>query len=602
MQIDGNQNELIQRSKAGPRWAAGLESTLILIVVVLASALAMSPSLADPDLWGHVQFGRDILHSGEVPETTTYSFTADGFRWINHENLSEIVMALAVDSMGPMGLILGKFCLALLVILILVGYNLRQGTGLVVTCLITLLVAWNLGYHWSFRPQIASFVFYALLIALLQMSFVSWRDRWWLPWKWTRSARRGAAAETLDCEAQRWRMLWFVPLLFFVWANAHGGYVAGLCIFFTYLGARAFEALMAGGRGRFGWVLHLACLASVTGLVTLLNPYFHRLPFWLIESLGNPRPEINDWSTDQLFSLMGLKFWALSGVAVAALFASRKSLDLTQMLILGITLWQAISHFRHVPFFAILCGFWIGPHLESTLQRIKVFVAAPCPLPQTDSFRRLKAFVLCCLIATMGISLSHRLDRIRVYRDVFPVDAFSFINQNELRGRMVVTYDWAQYAIGAFCVPDSAGSDCSRIGFDGRFRTCYPQPIVDMHFDFLFGEKIPRHRSVKSPACDPGRVLSYRQPDLVILRRRFELSERHMGPFKSEWALLYQDGLAQVWGRKTVFDDPKRLRYLSPKKRVIVNSTPKGYAEWPAIIKTPRTNKKNHQGLVQIFH
>ena len=83
----------------------------IVVLTILVSALAMSPSVADPDLWGHVQFGRDFLESGQLEATTSYSFTAKGYRWINHENLSEIAMAWTVDNLGPQGLIWGKFLL-----------------------------------------------------------------------------------------------------------------------------------------------------------------------------------------------------------------------------------------------------------------------------------------------------------------------------------------------------------------------------------------------------------------------------------------------------------------------------------------------------------
>ena len=96
----------------------------VLILVILAGALAMSPSVADPDLWGHVQFGRDVIDSGQIEETTSYSFTASGFRWINHENLSEIVMAWVVDRWGNQGLLIGKFLLSLLVIGSVVAFNL----------------------------------------------------------------------------------------------------------------------------------------------------------------------------------------------------------------------------------------------------------------------------------------------------------------------------------------------------------------------------------------------------------------------------------------------------------------------------------------------
>ena len=81
----------------------GTESTDNRIVVV-AAALAMSPNVADPDLWGHVQFGRDVLTDGGIASTTSYSYTAEGYRWINHENLSEIVMALVADLAGPLGI------------------------------------------------------------------------------------------------------------------------------------------------------------------------------------------------------------------------------------------------------------------------------------------------------------------------------------------------------------------------------------------------------------------------------------------------------------------------------------------------------------------
>ncbi len=55
--------------------------------LLLTCLLAMSHHKADPDFWGHVQYGRDVIQDG-LPETTTYSYTTQDYRWINHENLS----------------------------------------------------------------------------------------------------------------------------------------------------------------------------------------------------------------------------------------------------------------------------------------------------------------------------------------------------------------------------------------------------------------------------------------------------------------------------------------------------------------------------------
>ena len=68
---------------------------------------AFSALRAEPDLWGHVQYGRDALADG-LPATTTYSFTAEGYRWINHENLSEMLFAWSVDHLGRLALLAGK--------------------------------------------------------------------------------------------------------------------------------------------------------------------------------------------------------------------------------------------------------------------------------------------------------------------------------------------------------------------------------------------------------------------------------------------------------------------------------------------------------------
>ena len=51
----------------------------LLTATMLTCAVALSPNPADPDLWGHVRYGQDLLAEG-LPATTTYSYTAEGYR------------------------------------------------------------------------------------------------------------------------------------------------------------------------------------------------------------------------------------------------------------------------------------------------------------------------------------------------------------------------------------------------------------------------------------------------------------------------------------------------------------------------------------------
>ena len=578
----------------GPARKTSIPEWLGLGVVVLAAALSMSPNTVDPDLWGHVQFGREVLQSGQIPSTTSYSYTADGFRWINHENLSEVVMALTVKHFGPLGLIFGKLALSLLLIGIVLAVNLRQGTGSIVAAITTLLVASNLGYHWSFRPQLSTFVCYTLLLLVLQFAFQGWQTRWHLPWPRRWFADESIASSALSDSIQpantapvlRLRWLWLLIPLFAIWTNAHGGFIAGIAILGGYLGCRGVEILFRKKTAGLKIIGYLTLTGVLIAGTTLLNPYGIGLHRWLLESLGQARPEISDWSNRELFTLVGMKLWALIAIALLAITFSRRRLDATHLIILGLTLWQSISHFRHVPFFALACGFWIGPHLQSAMARLATSKSTR-PVSRWGQIAVSVALLLAMVL--IGYRLNTRLHEIEVRRADYPVDAIQFMRENDLHGRLVVTYDWAQYAIGALCSEEFNQSRRSRVAFDGRFRTCYPQPIVDMHFDFLYGATsgVQRQRSVESPPIDPHRVLKHLQPDLVLLRRSGELTEQHMQSQRQDWALLYQDATAQLWGLRVCYDNPQHPQYLSPPQRLIHDRLATDSVAWPAITTRP---------------
>ena len=78
-----------------PRDLKGLLKLWLLGIWVLL----LSRAPADPDLWGHVRFGRDLLAAGALTAIDPYSFTSDQ-PWINHEWLSEALMAAAFDRAG----------------------------------------------------------------------------------------------------------------------------------------------------------------------------------------------------------------------------------------------------------------------------------------------------------------------------------------------------------------------------------------------------------------------------------------------------------------------------------------------------------------------
>jgi hypothetical protein len=546
-------------------------------------------NVADPDLWGHVRYGQDLLRDGYLPATSTYTFTAENYRWINHENLSEIVFALLASSFGQYGLLWFKLLASLFIFAVIALFARAEVERHWVVSIVCVAVAINLSPFWSFRPQIISYTYFVLLVALLTYSFHGWRDQWHLKWQ------RPAPSELTTV---RLRALWAAPIIFVLWANSHGAFVAGMALFLLYMVLRAAELFIRLGRASLPTVRHLSIIAAATVLATLVNPYGVKLHLWLAEALRVPRPEVLEWAPTDFVSAGGIRFALLLAISAGSMIFSRRQKDFTQIVLMAVTAWQSIEHFRHVPFFAVLAAFWIPGHVDSALQRLRNLLGASTrvsPLPGSKLAlvgSAIAGIVLVCLLA-------FQMRMIQVKSDFYPVAAFQFLEDRGLDGRMVVNFRWAQYALATFCAPDDEPMK-SRISFDGRFRTCYPQTVLDMHFDFWLGDGTPaqRYRSPQSPPVDPTAVLQFNEPEIIIISREMPLPVRVMQSQTDRWCLLYQDALSQVWGQRSRFDDPTHADFFPKELREISDAQQLGAVSWPAF-PTPRAETKRQSSIAQ---
>lgn len=547
----------------------------------------MANNAADPDLWGHVQFGRDLIRDRLVHPTTTYSFTATGYRWINHEILSEFALALTYDNLGVAGLIVGKVFLTLFVFVLIVCCARQNGVRPVVAGVTVFLAAINLSLYWNFRPQLASFVFCAALLAVLEWCFRGWRQNYL-------EIPAGAESTGKNELISRMKWLWLVPVIMFLWANSHGGFVAGLCIFGAYLGGRIFEANWYHRSAVWGMSLRLAMFGLAGLLATLINPYGPELHWWLLGSLGEPRPEIRDWHAVDWLSVNGTRFAIVCGASLLSLAFSNRAKDWTKLAILAIVCWQACSHVRHISFFVLLFAFWMPVHMQGLAERItnSLSQTARRDAQSASASRLVKGVYGLVVVLLAGYWGFAQLD-LPVDKSVYPVAAFQFIADHHIDGPMVVTYNWAQYAIGSFGGENEHLPVCP-VGFDGRFRTCYPQQIVDMNFDFVMGDQGPgsRHRSLNSGTPDPTLVLEFGLPELIVISRLQQPAVDVMAAQSARWSLLYQDELSQVWGRRSRFDDPASDDYLPDSSRHISDDQQLGTVTWPALPK-PATSERS---------
>ena len=584
----------------------------VLIALVLGAVVGISPSTADPDLWGHVQYGRDLLRYG-LPATTTYSYVAEGFPWINHEIVSEVLTAIVADTLGPHGLLWGKAALGGLLICFVMSHAAKRGAGMLTQAAIALLLATNLAYSWTLRPQLFSYMAYPALLGLLGWCFEGWEGRWQLRLpraldRFLGIATTGSSvtpsdvntpADPLHYNSFRMRFLWLSVPLFAVWTNAHGGFLAGYCVFVAYLGLRGLEALSHRGVRGLGLCLRFVLMISAAGVATFLNPYGPGFHEWLFEDLRVPRPEIVEWLPTSWFEQATIPLWLLVGTTLFSFAYARRSLDLTQTTILGLLFWQTCEHRRHSAFLAISACFWVAPYLEHALQRFRTSGQGYGPMKPNEApsaalgMTRSMTLGLACVYLLLGYMLWQRLSKVDVRRDYYPIAAAEFIADNGLEGRMVCAFNWAQYMLYLFGARSSQERGLL-IHVDGRCRTSYSQKALDEHFDFLFGEQPAgqRYRAASTPFNDAA-VLKDGNPNLVLLDREQPHAEEVMKRHDADWALLFEDRKSQLWGKRDRYDDPRSPAYVPPEKRIRIDSPDLGSECWPALPSSlPKWNER----------
>lgn len=528
--------------------------------MALTCATYLSLNLVDPDLWGHVRYGQDWLAEGSLPRTASHTYTAIDYPWINHENLAELAFATGYRFLGVEGMLIAKCLWGMSILFAMVWVARKNEVHAFAVWPLMLLVAANLQAFFPMRPQILSFALFALMLVLLDRAFCDWQKS----------------------KRINWSKLGLVPIVFVVWANAHGGFALGLCIAGAYLGGRIIEALWQARASAWPRVLALSVLGLCCVAATFANPYGWELHRWLVMSLGQPRPEITEWAPPKMADPMFWQWITLLAVAAISLLTTRLRRDWVHIVILAIVAWQSAMHLRHIAFLALLCGFWLPTHLQSALSRLRPSSDQQLPtMTLSPWLRRLAVAALLLAIGLQSFALKHKWTNLSVKRDYYPVDALQFMADRDLAGKLVVSFNWAQYAIAALA-PDT------QVAFDGRFRTCYPQEVVDMHFDFLLGEYGgKRSRSPESGPVDGTRVLRYESPDLVLVDRKYEhpvaIMKAEANRDDPEWVLLYRDPVAELWGHRDRYDDPTGADYLPLTARVLDSSPREGGVRWPAL-------------------
>jgi hypothetical protein len=407
-----------------------------LFAVLLAG---LSRTWADPDLWGHVRFGRDIVAAG-IPHTDRYSFTSD-IPWLNHEWLAEVVMSAAWQAMGAFGLALLKMGLiALAFISIARTLTLDRLPGPIRDLLLFAALAGMWSRVFVIRPQVFSIALFALVLWII------------------RSAEQGRAGR-----------LWLLPPVFALWVNVHGGWIVGL-------GVLAIWSIAEASTSRRWSAPVLAGVAVLAALATLVNPYGFGMWRFLAGTVSLNRPNVNDWRPLLESGSAVIVPWLITAaVAVAAFARGRRAITVSHALIVLALGLGSIRVNRLDVFFSSSVVMLIGKHLASRPGDDRV--------QRTPLWSRRVVAAAGVAAAIAGAAAWHFRSTVTCLRLDGPWmperEAGAFIIQNQLSGRLLTWFDWGQYAIWHF-------APRIQVSLDGRRETVYSDAFVAAHLQLYF--------------------------------------------------------------------------------------------------------------------
>jgi len=417
---------------------------LAVLAVILFCLHAFSDNKAELDLWGNVGFVKSFPWDADFKYTNTFSFTEPDRAWINHEWLSEYILHYIFVHFASFGLLLYKILVGMILTGILyLSMKGRRVSGVVAFFWIILAIS-TIGYGFSTRPHLLTYILYAVFLFILCLYKI-----------------------------YNSRYVYLLPVLGILWANLHGAFFIGAVLLSIFLICEIFGSNPSRKR-----ILTLAVVTVLFFAATLVNPYGWRLWKFIIYSAAIARPYLSEWAPFVRieYLLEHIDFVMLGLISFFSVAFSRKAKNRTELVILASSFAGAISMRRNIPLFAITAAFVVPKYIDDAAgQSLKRMLTKCRPV--------ITAIVL---FMFAGISLLYALrfdktdfTRIEISQRSFPVGAFLFMKENKISGNAIVFFNWAEYSIW------KTYPDC-RVFLDGRLCSSYSVKTINDYLDFIY--------------------------------------------------------------------------------------------------------------------
>ena len=395
---------------------------IFLVLVFMAASYKIS---GDDDIFWHLATGRYIVEHKVVPDKDVFGHITSGSEWIPFE-WGWDVMTYGLYNIGGLNAILLFRSLAFCFIFFVLYMLLRKfkiNSFLSITVLFVLLVA--IMDRFSARPHILTYIFFVLLLYIL------------LSYKYI--DRQGFT-----------RKLYFIPVIFLLWANSHMGVLAGGLILFLFT---ITETIIYLKPGKFSSgeikplnkteLRNLWIISAASAAMLLVNPHgFSTYAYAYDHTQMKMLESVNEWQSpfspkmDFGFIITLYKVFMFAGIFI--LYYAYKKKDLLFAFIYLSFVIYSVRAIRFTVDYEIIIAVFVIISLSYTLSLIR----------STDFRKLYNGNVLKGILAIFFVYIVSQIpsnaiyEKIQYYRiygwgintDFMPEQLFNFKRENNITG------------------------------------------------------------------------------------------------------------------------------------------------------------------------
>jgi tetratricopeptide (TPR) repeat protein len=412
-----------------------------LIVSAYLSLYIVNFDPPDTDSWWHIKTGEYIVKNRNIPKKDIFSYGRTKEIWINPEWLSQVIFYLVYKNFSFDGLLFFKALLGIFIsffIFILANFFTKE---YFFSSIFTILSQTVIMYWMQIRPQIFTFLFLILLLFLLYK--------------------------------QKKYYLLFVPILFLIWANFHGGFLAGLFLLTLFTFSQILKIILK--KNSKNNIFPILFSTIISYLTPLLNPNFFYVyihPFYAVRDKFL-LTILREWNPPDFSLSSSYTFIFLLSLGIFILIFSYRKIDLTDLLIFLSFTYFSFSARRHFPLFSLVCSPIFAKY--SSLCNFKINFS--------ERIKKIFLIILIFISLFFLFLLPERLkfNKNNLIKTCFIYDGVEFIKLNKLSGPIFNDIDWGGYLIFNLYPKE-------KVAVDTRCDMVYPVSYLKEHMEILEGK------------------------------------------------------------------------------------------------------------------